>query len=144
MQSREEGGPARVVQSPWGGPTPSGIYSTERDGPAAVVYEPAALGEVAEIPYEKVDRTPAALQHLEAMTCDLLALEPRFLVSLLGAVEDKGSAALFGEVREIGHTEFRLYRVVSYDSRTGKFTHASRIERADAEHLYGQRREELS
>jgi hypothetical protein len=110
----------------------------------AVVYEPAVSGDDAYVPHEKVDRTPSALQHLEAMTCELLAMESRWLVSLLGAIEDEGSVALFGELYAIGHPEFRLFRVVSYDTRTGRFTHASRIERADAEHLYDQRREELS
>lgn len=111
------------------------------------LYEPAAGapgGKPPAIPYEKVDRTPAALQHLEGLLVDYLRLDSRWLVSLLGAIEDKGSVALFGEVREIGHTDIRLYRVVSYDGRDGRFTHASRIERADAEHLYDQRRKELS
>jgi hypothetical protein len=130
-----DGGPARTTRP----------LSADPGGPAAIVYEPAAVGDTALIPHEKVDRTPAALQHLEAMLADFLSLDAAWLVSLLGALLDKGSVALFGEVRALGHgDDFRLYRVVSYDSGTGKFTHVSRIERADAERLYGQRVEELS
>jgi hypothetical protein len=125
MQQHTEGGPARAAQGP-------------------AIYEPAAVGDTALIPYEKTDRTPAALQHLEAMTADLLALNPARLVSLLGAIEDKGSVAMFGEVAEIGHPEYRLYRIVSYDTLTKRFTHASRFDRALAERVYDQRREELS
>lgn len=122
MQTREEGGPAKVV----------------------VIYEPNAVGDTALIPHEKVDRIPAALAHLEGLLVDYLQLDARLLVSLMGAIEDKGSVAMFGEMPEINHVPYKVFRVVSYDSRTGKFTHASRIERADAEHLYDQRREELS
>lgn len=116
--------------------------NTAAPGPVRVVppgEEPMIL-----IPYAKVDRTPAALQHLEGLLVSHLNLDGRLLVSLLGAIEDKGSVALFGQVDEPGHTAFRVFRVVSYDGRTGKFTHASRHDRSQAEHLYDQRREELS
>lgn len=110
----------------------------------AAAYEPAATGPDAPIPYEKADRTPEALQHLEAMAADLLMINTQRLVCLLGAIEDKGSVALFGETVEPGDAAFRVYRVVSYDTQTKRFTHASRYERALAERVYDQRREELS
>jgi hypothetical protein len=151
IDNTEDGGPARVARlpesltSPWGGPAPTGVHQAAEGGPVAVVYEPAAVGDTALIPYEKVDRTPAALKHLEAMLADFTTLDSGWFVSLLGAVEDKGSVALFGEVRELGGgPDFRLYRVVSYAADTGKFFHASRRDRASAERLYDQRREELS
>lgn len=118
MQSFDEGGPVRVVQPD---------------------EEPAEL-----LPYEKVDRTPAALQHLEGMTANFLGIDPGMLVSLLGAIEDKGSVALFGETTELAHPVFRIYRIVSFDSQTQRFTHASRFDRQHAERAYDQRREELS
>ena len=115
------------------------------DNPTREVHvEPAAVGDLAPVPHVKVDRTPSALQHLEALLIDHLQLDGCLLVSLLGSIEDKGSVALFGEVREPGHTDFRVYRVVGYDTQLGRFTHASRIDRAQAERLYDQRREELS
>jgi hypothetical protein len=109
-----------------------------------VTLAPAVTGPDAPVPYEKVDRTPSALQHLEGLLIGYLGLDSRWLVSLLGSIQDKGSVALFGELLHIGHPEFRLYRVVSFDGRTQRFTHASRHERADAERLYDQRVEELS
>jgi hypothetical protein len=143
MDHRDEGGPARVAR-----PTEDFLHGPAGQALgllATAAYEPAAVGDTALIPYEKADRIPAALQHLEAMTSDLLGIAPHWFVSLLGAIEDKGSVALFGEVRQPGSgPEFRLYRVVSYDTRTSKFTHVSRHDRAHAERLYDQRREELS
>jgi hypothetical protein len=106
-------------------------------------YEPAATGADAPIPYEKADRTPQALQHLEAMAIDLLSLDPQRLVALLGAIEDKGSVAMFGEVEKVG-ADFRIFRVVSFDAQTKRFTHASRFDRVLAERVYDQRRDELS
>ena len=134
MSDRDEGGPARAARLP-----ESLTY------PGTVVYEPAAVGDTALVPYEKADRTPAALQHLETMTSGILGIAPHWFVSLRGAVLDGGSVALFGEVRQPGQgPDFRLYRVVSYDGGSQKFSHASRIDRADAEHLYDQRVQELS
>lgn len=139
--AREIEPPVDLLMPPGTVVTPPRIATSMHDD---AVYEPAATGLDAPIPYQKLDRTPPALQHLEALTGDLLGLDVQWFVSLLGAVVDKGSVALFGEVRELGGADFRLYRVVSYDSGTGKFVHVSRIERAAAEHLYDQRVEELS
>lgn len=138
MIEHEEGGPVRVAQPP--GPLETRVAL----GAAVRGMARAAADGEGLIPYEKADRIPAALQHLEALTADFIGLNADWFVSLLGAVVDKGSVALFAEVREVGQLDFRLYRIVSYDSGTGKFTHTSRIERADAERLYYQRVEELS
>lgn len=112
--------------------------------PWAVRYEPAATGGTAAIPYEKTDRTPAALQPLEAMTSDMLGIKPAWFVCLAGQITEHGSVAMFGEVRNLGHPDFRLYRIVSTDGRTGRFTHFSRFERAAAESHFDARVEELS
>lgn len=124
--------------------TPPGTVVAEPGDPRAVTYEPAVTGAAAPIPYEKVDRTPEALQHLEGMTADLLGIPAGYFVCLAGRIVEHGTVALFGEVRNLGHPDFRLYRVVSYDSRTGRFAHISRYQRDAADSHYEARIEELS
>lgn len=125
--------------------TPPGtvVYEPGADSHAAT-YAPAVTGPAAPIPYEKTDRTPAALQQLEGMMVDLLRIPVGWFVCLKGQLTEHGSVAMFGEVRNLGHPDYRLYRVVSHDSRNGRFAHLSRYERAAADSHYDARIEELS
>jgi hypothetical protein len=123
---------------------PPGTVVRGADDLRRPVYEPAVTGPGAPIPYEKQDRTPSALQHLEGLAVQVLNIDPQLLVSLRGIVTEHGSVATFGEKIHRGSADYRLYRVVSYDSRTGKFTHLSRYVGTHAAKLYDQRVEELS
>lgn len=136
--------PAHLLMPPGTVVTPPAMPPADDADPYAVHYEPAATGLAAAIPYEKQFRTPPAFQYLEGMMTDMLGIDAKWFVVLAGSVAEHGSVGVFGEVRELAGVDFRLYRIASFDSRNGRFTHASRIDRADADKLYAARIEELA
>lgn len=101
------------------------------------------------IPYEKQDRTPAALQHLEALAAEALGIDRQRLVSLRGAVVGEGSVAMFVEMDERMSTVAVGYVVASYrggDTEDGRIkpTVSRYAGIARANEAYDRRKDELS
>lgn len=115
--------------------------------PGVVIRTPEEIAdETAKlVPYEKADRTPAGpLQQLEQFTARWRGLDVQRLVSLLGAVTEHGSVALFAYAEDRAAVDVAAHYVSSYDERTGRFGVASRFGREAAERAYNQRLQELS